>query len=275
MRFVTDKRGPAGAASALAGCTLLVPSVSAGNVGQLAADLAVVGLGLVRLGWLEDPHHCVLPVAGADAYHRGDGRGATLHAGIEVYGPSSTASGGAVCVVQVRAPVVPGMRGTFSAGLATWATSVSPARVVVLAGATPDGPKAVAEVELRAPPTSGVSASLGFGGLVALLSPGAAKDFTNLADGSSFATLDGPSDALGLREGSLTMGLFRNFSEQNEGTLPVLLATALVAEGDNVPDAVALLTAVSDALGLGVDPGAPFPPSWAALHGSRPDASLF
>lgn len=273
MRFVADKRGPAGAASALAGCTLLVPSVSAGNVGQLAADLAVGGLGLVRLGWLDDPHHCVLPVAGADAYQRGDDRGATLHAGIEVYGPSSPPNGGAVCVVQVRAPVVPGMRGSFTSGLAAWAASALPARVVVLAGSTPDGPKAVAEV--GAPPSPGVPASLGFGGLVAILSPGAAKDFSNLADGPSFATLDGPSDALGLREGSLTVGLFRSLSEQREGALPVLLAAALVAEGDNVPDAVALLSAVSDALGLGVDPRAPFPPSWAALHGSRPDASLF
>jgi len=270
VRFVADPRGPgeAASASALEGCTLLIPSVSAGNVGQLAADLAVAGLTLVRLGWLDDPENCVLPVAGADAYNApppGKQLG-TLNAGIEVFGHAGGVAAAAdkVCVVQIRAPVAPGMRGAFASGLAGWATSVSAVRVVVLASATPEGGQAR---------DGGTPKGLGFGSTLVLASPAAADVRAALEDVPSAAILDGPIDELGLREGSLAVRLFRCLSERDG--LPVTLFATLVADGDNIPDACSLVSIVSGSLCLGIRLDARPPPSWAALYGSGPDVSLY
>lgn len=87
---------------ALAGSTLVVAAVGAGNVGQLAADLLVSTLALPRLGALEDSH--LMPCVGRAPYAHELGAAVAL----ELYGQA-----GGLCVLQQRSAAAPGAsRGT-------------------------------------------------------------------------------------------------------------------------------------------------------------------
>ncbi|CAI5505414.1 unnamed protein product [Closterium sp. Naga37s-1] len=149
-----------------AGSTLVLPSVSVGNVGQLTVDLLLEtllqkqhqqkqqeqqqsqgGYSIARVGWLEEPN--VLPCAGNDPYSVG-GRGAggmglsapgSLTTAMEVFlaVPKSQSTSppftDAFTIIQQRSPVALGRMEEFSRNLATWATSQAFSRVVVLSGA--------------------------------------------------------------------------------------------------------------------------------------------
>lgn len=77
--------------------------------------------------------------------------------------------------------------------------------------------------------------------------------------------------------------LLQQECEQKE--LPFVAWVMAVAEGDNVPDAVALATQLVRYLDLAPIPGVTenqpprlpfaFPPSWSQLFGRRPDVSLY
>ena len=58
------------------------PSVSVGNVAQLAVDLLISSLRLSRVGWLRDP--ALLPLVGNDAFdHTPSRRAGYLHTAAE------------------------------------------------------------------------------------------------------------------------------------------------------------------------------------------------
>jgi hypothetical protein len=79
--------------------TLVVPTVSAANVPQLAVDLLVHTHALARVATVVDA--AVMPAVGADAL----GTGAqSLSTACEIY---CDAAGG-VAVLQLRAPLAPG-----------------------------------------------------------------------------------------------------------------------------------------------------------------------
>ncbi|CAI7856762.1 unnamed protein product [Closterium sp. NIES-54] len=149
-----------------AGSTLVLPSVSVGNVGQLTVDLLLEtllqkqhqqkqqeqqqsqgGYSIARVGWLEELN--VLPCAGNDPYSvgvrgaRGMGLSApgSLTTAMEVYHavPKSQSTSppfaDAFTIIQQRSPVALGRMEEFSRNLATWAASQAFSRVVVLSGA--------------------------------------------------------------------------------------------------------------------------------------------
>ncbi|GJP57053.1 hypothetical protein CLOM_g16091 [Closterium sp. NIES-68] len=146
-----------------AGSTLVMPSVSVGNVGQLTVDLLLEtllqkqqqqqqqqgqgGYSIARAGWLEEPN--VLPCAGNDPYSvggkggggKGQSASGSLTTAMEVYhavpksDSASSSSADAITVIQQRAPVALGKMEEFSCNLATWAASQAFSRVVVLSGA--------------------------------------------------------------------------------------------------------------------------------------------
>ena len=53
------------ATSALHSLPLILPSVSVGNVGQLAVDALIASFSAVKVGYLRTPH--ILPIVAADA----------------------------------------------------------------------------------------------------------------------------------------------------------------------------------------------------------------
>ncbi|RUP44003.1 hypothetical protein BC936DRAFT_150088 [Jimgerdemannia flammicorona] len=82
--------------AALAGSTLILPSVSIGNVPQLTTDLLVNTFGLNRVGFLHD--ETVIPIAGA----REETQGAGVTVAIEVFQSADRKW----TVVQQRAPLI-------------------------------------------------------------------------------------------------------------------------------------------------------------------------
>lgn len=83
------------------------PSVSIGNVGQLAVDLIISTLQLQRLGYFESPD--VLPCLGIDDEW-------DLVTPLELYG----SSGSQLVVLQQRSPAVVGRQRQLAEDLASW-----------------------------------------------------------------------------------------------------------------------------------------------------------
>lgn len=96
----------------IAARTLVVPTVSAANVPQLALDLFIHTHSLAHVGSVLDP--AVLPAAGADALGNGV---QPLSTSCELF---CDAAGG-VAILQLRAPLVPGSGPAFVGRVLSWA----------------------------------------------------------------------------------------------------------------------------------------------------------
>lgn len=123
-----------GAATDFAGKTLVLPLVSHGNVGQLAADLLVNTLmgsradasSLTRLGCLDHP--ALLPCVGCGAF---EGTGAdALALGAELFGGAAAPD---VVFAQQRAEIAPGAHRSFAADVAAWIRAAGFRAVIALA----------------------------------------------------------------------------------------------------------------------------------------------
>jgi len=90
-------------------CTIILPTLATGNVGQLAVDLMISTFNIPRIGYLETPY--AVPVVGNDAFTANKG---TLCINMEVYGTKN------VVFVQQRGPVIKGKYNIFSEELVQW-----------------------------------------------------------------------------------------------------------------------------------------------------------
>ena len=123
-----------GDAKAFVGTTLVLPAVSAGNVGQLALDLLInTGMAngsVARAGYLKSPH--VLPIAGSGAYS--PDKPGQLCVNLEVF------QGKGATFLQQRAQVIPGREALYAQSICVWAATAGFGRILVLGGAaTPSG----------------------------------------------------------------------------------------------------------------------------------------
>ncbi|KAB1258427.1 Proteasome assembly chaperone 2 [Camelus dromedarius] len=67
----------------LAGCTLLMPAVSVGNVGQLAIDLIISTLNMCKIGYFYTD--CLVPMVGNNPYATAEENSTELSTNAEVY----------------------------------------------------------------------------------------------------------------------------------------------------------------------------------------------
>jgi proteasome assembly chaperone 2 len=106
------------------GCTLIIPAVSLGNVGQLAVDLIIeTHPECTRVGRLA--HAAVLPCAGMNGFAPRIS-GPTF--ALELFAvPSSN-----LLILQQRSSVAPGLQQAFAEDLAAWARGLGIGRVWVL-----------------------------------------------------------------------------------------------------------------------------------------------
>lgn len=81
----------------LSGCTLIMPSVAVGNVGQLTCDLLISSLKMKKVATLYSP--ALIPVLGYDPY---DLKSTALTTSCELYQCESRQ----IVVLQIRAPLV-------------------------------------------------------------------------------------------------------------------------------------------------------------------------
>jgi len=107
----------------LSGFTLLLPSVSVGNVGQLAIDVVLATLKPTLITQILHPS--LIPCAGADPLNVGS---PILTTAMQLYiHPESK-----LAVFQIRSGLLPGKGGAFLTDLLEWAKEVKITRLVCL-----------------------------------------------------------------------------------------------------------------------------------------------
>ncbi|KAK3257284.1 hypothetical protein CYMTET_33623 [Cymbomonas tetramitiformis] len=243
------------------GCTLIAPTVSAGNLGQLTVDLLVSTLSLVRVGYLEDDN--VLPCIGNDPYNA-EPTG-SLALGLELYSDSKRT----IVCLQQRAPAMPGRSRAFAKNLSKWISASKFKDVIVLAGV---------EAAWRTEQRIGLGFQLRY---VCSSSDGKLERCEalgwKLLEDEAFVHGFGQ---LGKDESrSPPWPLFQAIAA-GENSPQALALMGFVNEGDNIPDALQLATVLANYLNLeGFGDGSSYqwriPPSWAHLYGPPQDDCLY
>ncbi|KAL5987195.1 hypothetical protein ACLOJK_041192 [Asimina triloba] len=100
------------------------PSLSIGNVGQLAVDLLISSIGAQKIGYLDDPS--LLPCVGNDAYRSSPGGHIALP--LEAYDCPLHA----LTLIQQRSPIIKGMMIQFAKNFASFAVGAGKKHIVVL-----------------------------------------------------------------------------------------------------------------------------------------------
>jgi len=236
----------------LSGSRIVLPSLTIGNVGQLAVDLLISTLTLPRIGFLEDDH--VVPMAGNDTFTTNQGK---LSCAIEVYYHSASKT----AFIQLRSPVAKGYNRIFAKNLVEWIKATGFGEVVMLASA---------DASYRN------DAQL-FGQQLRY----AAKGINNEQISNLQATpLEEKSFDLLFKQGSLTEGVYQESVTQN---VPILVLTIFCSEGDNIPESIQLTEAANQYLRVvtentsnsnGASKWKP-PNSWTLIQGGPFEVSLF
>ncbi|XP_004073845.1 proteasome assembly chaperone 2 [Oryzias latipes] len=248
--------------------TLVMPAVSVGNVGQLAVDLIVSTLNMRRVGYMHTD--CLIPMAGNNPYSSCKEDAEELHTPAEVY----TAAEMKLAVLQIRAPIIQTRTKRFRQQLVSWIKASGFSRTMVLSSshAYQRDDLQLQGSPLRflvTPSLLGVSADalkeLGWREMERT------PAFPGLTDAEAEPRLCIPG-------GGITKGLYSD-SCAEDLRLAVLLL--FCSEGDNIPDAFALVNHLNDWLHLldnqDQEPNSRWkiPTSWSLLFGSGIPPALF
>jgi len=105
--------------------TIIIPTISTGNVAQLAVDILIENLSAERIGYLE--HDGLLPVVGQLKHNNGKEE---LVTSADVY----FAKEQSLVILQQRAPVAKAYRAAYQDMLISWVEQNKFGRVVILSG---------------------------------------------------------------------------------------------------------------------------------------------
>ncbi|PSN40421.1 Proteasome assembly chaperone 2 [Blattella germanica] len=105
--------------------TLIFPSVSVGNVGQLTTDLLITALKPKKVGLIW--HSSIIPLVGGDPYNFNN---PNLTTSAEVYFSEERK----LIIIQIRSPITKKMSGDFISMLVDWIKKNSISKVFILAG---------------------------------------------------------------------------------------------------------------------------------------------
>ncbi|KAJ1726629.1 hypothetical protein LPJ61_005057 [Coemansia biformis] len=245
-------------AAATKGSTLVLPSVSIGNVPQLAVDLLVNTLQATRIGIIDSPS--TLPVSGPSGFDHLPGQRSVP---VEVY---QTADG-QWTIVQQRSPPLPGRHRVFARELMDFIAQGDFAKVVLL---TSSDAALRADALIQGPQIRSLTVNWQDDELASQLQ---ALSLGPLDVAGETGT--GPKEPLKQLHAA---GAAKHLLRLCQATdIPVVALVALVNEGDNVPDAIGLANA-ANAL-LDIAPGAAQwrpPQSWQWLSGPvNPPGELY
>ncbi|KAG7317393.1 hypothetical protein KOW79_019691 [Hemibagrus wyckioides] len=252
------------------GFTLITPAVSVGNVGQLAVDLIISTLDMVRAGHFHTD--CLIPMAGNNPYSRGDQDAALLSTNAEVYCRTDLQ----LAVLQIRTPILPMKMKSFRKLLVSWIKASGFSRTVLLSSCHAHQRD---DQQLLSSP------------LRYLLTPGLRTEGTEGTEGmlqrlgwremervSAFpGVTDSDTQRLYIPGGGITKALYNDCCSENISMVVLLL---FCSEGDNVPDAFTLVNHLNDWLHLldkPVQGCVPWrtPSSWRLLFGSGVPPLIF
>ncbi|XP_037119331.1 proteasome assembly chaperone 2 [Syngnathus acus] len=247
--------------------TLVLPAVAVGNVGQLAVDLLISTLNLTRVGFLHTD--CLIPMAGNNPYATGKDDADELHTAAEVFAAPELK----LAVLQIRAPIVKRKSRCFRQLLLSWIKASGFSRTVVLSSshAYQRDDQQLQGTPLRYLVTPSLQKCIG----------DAFKDLgwiemerMPICPGRLDAEAEEPR--LYVPGGGITKGLYIDSCTED---VPLAVLLIFCSEGDNVPDALALVNHMDDWLHLldnpNREPKWKIPTSWNLLFGSGIPPALF
>ncbi|XP_028255069.1 proteasome assembly chaperone 2 [Parambassis ranga] len=247
--------------------TLVMPAVAVGNVGQLAVDLIVSTLNMSRVGFLHTD--CLIPMAGNNPYATCKEDAEELHTAGEVY----TTAELKLAVLQIRAPILQTKSKKFRQLLVSWIKTSGFSRTVVLSSshAYQRDDQQLQGTPLRyliTPSLLKVSADalkeLGWKEMERV------PAYPGLTDTNTEPRLCIPG-------GGIAKGLYTDSCAED---LPLAVLLLFCSEGDNIPDAFALVNHLNDWLHM-LDSHSPepnkwkIPSSWNLLFGSGIPPALY
>ena len=251
----------------LAGSILILPSVSIGNVGQLAIDLIIETCQAPRIPIRFPAAAALIPCAGTGCYSHIPGTAYSM----ELFSVPNTN----IYIIQQRSPAAPGLQQAFADGVAAWAKAADVAQILTLGSL--DG-------------TFRRDDQLHGSQLRFWQEPGSEESLKSAATAAGLVQLEAEWFAdKSLEERLLPPWPLLRACRDSEIALPCCAIVAFVMEGDNISDAVRVanaagavvpqLAAAVVAMGGGGDSTCDVvwkqPPSWRyAFGGARPAAGF-
>ncbi|KAF7690883.1 proteasome assembly chaperone 2 isoform X2 [Silurus meridionalis] len=248
------------------GFTLIMPAVSVGNVGQLAADLIISTLDMVRVGHFHTD--CLIPMAGNNPYGVAEEDAALLCTNAEVYCRGDLQ----LAVLQIRTPILPTKMKSFRKTLLSWIKTSGFSRTVLLSSCHAHHRD---DQQLLSSP------------LRYLLTPALREDVEGTLQSLGWREMERVSPFPGITDsdslrlyipgGGVTKALYNDCCSENMSMAVLLL---FCSEGDNVPDTFTLVNHLNDWLHLLAKPvqgSVPWriPSSWRLLFGSGVPPLIF
>ncbi|NXC18740.1 PSMG2 protein, partial [Corythaeola cristata] len=269
--FVPCQRGGGSASSDFKGFTLLMPAVSVGNVGQLAIDLVISTLDMTKVGYFYTD--CLVPMVGNNPYATAEENSMEL---------SINAEGDIVgfwlffkdimyfslfflclCIKNKYRP--------FCQTLLSWVKSSKCARVVVLSSshAYQRDDEQLLGTPLRYLLTPDLEKAVG--GLMQEL------NWKEMEKVAAYPGINDTEKVLHIPGGGITKLMF---TESCSKGIPVAVLLKFCSEGDNIPDAFALVNYLNEWLQLiksevNTSSQWKIPSSWRLLFGNGLPPALF
>ncbi|XP_010975286.1 proteasome assembly chaperone 2 isoform X2 [Camelus dromedarius] len=255
----------------LAGCTLLMPAVSVGNVGQLAIDLIISTLNMCKIGYFYTD--CLVPMVGNNPYATAEENSTELSTNAEVYALPSRK----LVALQLRSIFIKYKSKPFCEKLLSWVKSSGCAKVVVLSSSHSYHRN---DLQLRSTPFR------------YLLSPSMQTSVQNKMQSLNWEEMEKTACIPEIDESELCVripggGITKTlYDEGCSKDVPVAVLLKFVSEGDNIPDALGLVEYLNEWLQIikpcvqRDDPTAAalpwkMPSSWRLLFGSGLPPALF
>ncbi|KAJ2547082.1 hypothetical protein EV175_005358 [Coemansia sp. RSA 1933] len=241
-----------------AGSTLIIPSVSIGNVPQLAVDLLVNTLALTRVGIIDSS--ALLPISGPPGY---DHLPATQRAvPVEVFQTSD----GRWTIVQQRAPPLPKHHRQFAKEMVDFIKTHGFAQVVLL---TSSDAALRADALIDGPQIRSLAVNWQDEALAERLQALSLGEFAATQTESKRAT----KSLTQLHSSGIAKPLLSLCEKEG---IQVVALISLVNEGDNIPDAIMLANAANAALDIAnsLDQWRP-PRTWEWLMPANTPSSMF
>lgn len=247
------------------GFTLIMPAVSVGNVGQLAVDLIISTLNMARVGHFHTD--CLIPMAGNNPYASSAEEAVQLSTCAEVYSHSDSK----LAVLQIRTPIIQTKVRSFRKLMVSWIKSSGFLRSVLLSSSQAYHRD---DQQLHGSP------------LRYLLTPSLQKEeapkveelgWREMERISAFPGISDSEQRLYIPGGGVTKALYTDCCTEGISMAVLLI---FCSEGDNIPDAFALVNHLNDWLHLLDKPAQGsvqwrVPPSWRLLFGSGIPPLLF
>ncbi|NXX44679.1 PSMG2 protein, partial [Tricholaema leucomelas] len=244
---------------------LFQPAVSVGNVGQLAIDLVISTLDMTKVGYFYTD--CLVPMVGNNPYATSEENSKELSINAEVYLLPSKK----LVVLQIRSPFIKNKYRPFCDTLLSWVKSYNCARVIVLSSshAYQRDDEQLLGTPLRYLLTPDLEKAVG-----SHIQELKWKEMEKVA---AYPGVNDTEKVLHIPGGGITKLLF---TESCSKGIQMAVLLKFCSEGDNIPDAFALVNYLNDWLQLiksEVNTSSQWksPSSWRLLFGSGLPPALF